>query len=66
MFFGRYHHLTLPYRVSVTTIANDISVAMILLSWVRFIWHRGHHDGCRMWSKKCLPSRSTWFYLWVS
>jgi len=24
-FFGRYHHLTLPHRVSVTTIANDIS-----------------------------------------
>jgi len=23
-FFGRYHHLTLPYRVSVTTMANDI------------------------------------------
>jgi len=22
--FGRYHHLTLPYRVSVTTMANDI------------------------------------------
>jgi len=21
---GRYHHLTLPYRVSVTTMANDI------------------------------------------
>jgi len=24
MFFGRYHHLTLPYRVSVTVMANDI------------------------------------------
>jgi len=24
MFFGRYYHLTLPYRVSVTTMANDI------------------------------------------
>jgi len=23
-FFGRYHHLTLPYRVSVTNIANNI------------------------------------------
>jgi len=23
-FFSRYHHLTLPYRVSVTTMANDI------------------------------------------
>jgi len=23
-FFGRYHHLTLPFRVSVTTMANDI------------------------------------------
>jgi len=23
-FFGRDHHLTLPYRVSVTTMANDI------------------------------------------
>jgi len=23
-FVGRYHHLTLPYRVSVTTMANDI------------------------------------------
>jgi len=23
-FFGRYHHLTLPYRVLVTTMANDI------------------------------------------
>jgi len=22
--FGRYHHLTLPYRASVTTMANDI------------------------------------------
>jgi len=22
--FGRYHNLTLPYRVSVTTMANDI------------------------------------------
>jgi len=22
--FGRYHHLTFPYRVSVTTMANDI------------------------------------------
>jgi len=28
MFFGRYHHLTLPYRVSVTTMAvcDDIVV----------------------------------------
>jgi len=24
MFFGRYHHLTLPNRISVTTMANDI------------------------------------------
>jgi len=23
-FFGRYHHLTFPYRLSVTTMANDI------------------------------------------
>jgi len=23
-FFGRYHQLTLPYRVSVTIITNDI------------------------------------------
>jgi len=23
-FFGRYHHLTLSYRISVTTMANDI------------------------------------------
>jgi len=23
-FFGRYHHSTLPYRVSVTTMANAI------------------------------------------
>jgi len=23
-YFGHYHHLTLPYRVSVTTMANDI------------------------------------------
>jgi len=23
-YFGRYHHLILPYRVSVTTMANDI------------------------------------------
>jgi len=23
-FFGRYHHLTLPYHASVTTMANDI------------------------------------------
>jgi len=23
-FFGRYHHLTLTYRVSVTTMVNDI------------------------------------------
>jgi len=22
--FGRYHHLTLPYRVSMATMANDI------------------------------------------
>jgi len=24
MFLGRCHHLTLPYRVSVTTMVNDI------------------------------------------
>jgi len=27
---------------------------------------RGHHDGCRMRSRKCLPFRSTWFHLWIS
>jgi len=26
--------------------------------------HRGHHDGCRMRSRKCLPFRCTWFHLW--
>jgi len=30
------------------------------------IRHRGHHDGCRMRSRKCLPFRSTWFHLWFS
>jgi len=30
------------------------------------IRHRGHHDGCRMGSRKCLPFRSTWFHLWFS
>jgi len=30
------------------------------------IRHWGHHDGCRMRSRKCLPFQSTWFHLWFS
>jgi len=66
--FGCYHHLTLFYCVSVTTMANesvdhDIVVMSTFLSLIR---HRRHHDGCRMWSRKWLPFWSTWFNLWFS
>jgi len=30
------------------------------------IRHGGHHDGCRMRSRKCLLFPSIWFHLWFS
>jgi len=32
----------------------------------QLLWLKGHHDGCRMRSKKRLPFQSTWFHLWFS
>jgi len=49
-FVGRYHHLTLPYRISVTTMADDMIGHDIVVNstFDSLIRHRGHHDGCRM------------------
>jgi len=47
----------------MTSVGHDIVVTSTFHSW---IWHRGHHDGCRMRSRKCLPFRSTWIHLWFS
>jgi len=45
-----YHHLTLPYRVSLTTMANDIYRPWYCcheyVSFLDTTW--GHQDGCRM------------------
>jgi len=63
-----YHHLTLPYRVSVTTMAMP-SVghgSVVMSTFHSLIRHMGNHDECRMRSRKCLPFRSTWFHLWFS
>jgi len=47
----------------VASVGHDIVVMSAFHSWMR---HGGHHDGCRMRSRKCLPFRSTWFRLWFS
>jgi len=43
----------------MTSVGYDIVVVNTFHSW---ILHRGHYDGCRMSSRKCLPFRSTWLY----
>jgi len=47
----------------MTPVSHDIVVISTFHSLIR---HRGHHDGYRIRSKKCLPFRSTWFHLWFS
>jgi len=47
----------------MTSVGHDIVVMSTIHSLIR---HRGHHDGCRMRSRKCFPCRSTWFHLWFS
>jgi len=47
----------------MTYLGHDIVVMSTFHSLIR---HRGHHDECRMRSRKCLPFRSTWFHLWFS
>jgi len=46
-----------------TSVGHAIVVMSTFPSLIR---HRGHHDGSRMRSRKCLPFRSTWFHLWFS
>jgi len=60
-FFRRYHHLTLPYRLSVTTMADDTldHDIFVMSTFHLLIRHRGHPAAC-------LPFRGTWFYLWYS
>jgi len=45
----------------MTSVGHDIVVMSTFHSLIR---HGGHHDGCRMRSRKCF--RSTWFHLWFS
>jgi len=47
----------------MTSVGHDIVVKSTFHSLIR---HGGHHDGCCMRSRKCLPLRSTWFHLWFS
>jgi len=47
----------------MTSVGHDIVAMSTFHSLIRY---RGHHDGRRMWSRKCLPFRSTWFYPWFS
>jgi len=44
----------------MTPVGHDIVAMSTFHSLIR---QRGHHDGCRMRSKKCLPFRGTWFHL---
>jgi len=39
---------------------------VVMSTFHSLIHYRGHHDGCRMWSRKCLPFWSNWFHLWFS
>jgi len=60
LFFCRYHHLTLPYQRPpwlMTSVDHDIVVRSTFNSLIRYM---GHHHGCRMRSRECLPFRSTW------
>jgi len=50
------HSNTRPRPVSKQTSLVEMAVK----------WNNLWHDGCRMWSKICLPFRSTWFHLWFS
>jgi len=47
----------------MTSVGRDIVVMSTFHSLIR---HKGHHDGCRMRSRKCLPFRRTWFHLCFS
>jgi len=56
----------------MTTMAIMTSVGHAIVvttsTFYSLIRHRRHHDRCRMWSRKCLPFRSTWvsiFYVIV-
>jgi len=48
MLFDRCHHLTLPYRVSVSTwLMTSVGHGIVLMSTFHsLIRHRGHHDTC--------------------
>jgi len=46
----------------MTSVGHDIVVMSTFHSLIR---DRGHHDGCRMRSRKCFPFWSSWFYLWL-
>jgi len=41
-------------------------VFVVMSTFHSLVRHRGHHDGCRMRNKECLPFRSTRFHLWFS
>jgi len=36
---------------------------VVICAFYFLMRHRGHHDGCLMLNRKCLPFRSTWFHL---
>jgi len=42
----------------MTSVGHDI----VMSTFHSLIRHRGHHDGCHMRSRKCLPFRSIWFH----
>jgi len=44
-------------------LGNDI---VFMSTFHALMLHMWNHDGCRMWSRKCLPFQSTWFHLWFS
>jgi len=63
------------YPVLVFTVHNPLTFILKMknkksevdaMEFYSLIRHRGHHDGCRMRSRKCLPFLSTQCHLWFS
>jgi len=55
-FFGRYHHLTLPYRVSVTTLTSVGHDIVVISTCHSFIWHRDIMAGAECGAVNVYPS----------
>jgi len=43
------------------SVGHDI---VVISTFHSLQWRRGHHTGCCMRNRKCLPFRSTRFHLW--